>query len=403
VIDLENSDMRWALAERDIGAVFRLVVGGGLTQRELAVLVRMSQSEVSEVLSGRRVLAYDVLVRIADGLGVPRGMMGLAYEVGGQAGEVDEDVKRRAMFAAAGVALFGAPVLGKVLQLPAPSGPTPLPSRLGASDVVAVRKLTEGMRDVARTYGGCADLVTGVADRSRVLLSVPAAEQTSAEMRVAVAELHTMAGWCCVDSGLRDQARAHFATAMDLGDLTGALRHAGIQMVDAGAYNDGLKAFQLALVDDKDNAWLHGETAFPLAAMGHSGAALDALKQFREEPQSDLFDDADMDYVTSAVYRELGQLDRAQAFAASAVGKWDQEGTAKRDRVEADIMLATLHVDAGDSYGPMLTRRALAGVAPLRSVRSRAKLSKLVAALEARPDSTCRDLAHQAREIRQRV
>ena len=52
--------------------MFRLVVDGGVTQRELAVLVRMSQSEVSEVLSGRRVLAYDVLVRIAEGLGVPR-------------------------------------------------------------------------------------------------------------------------------------------------------------------------------------------------------------------------------------------------------------------------------------------------------------------------------------------
>ena len=38
-----------------------------------------SQSEISEIISGRRaVVSYDVLVRIGDGLGVPRGWMGLA-------------------------------------------------------------------------------------------------------------------------------------------------------------------------------------------------------------------------------------------------------------------------------------------------------------------------------------
>src|SRR5262245_49458633 len=39
-----------------------------------------SQSEISEILNGRRVNAYDVLVRIADGLGVPRGHLGLAHD-----------------------------------------------------------------------------------------------------------------------------------------------------------------------------------------------------------------------------------------------------------------------------------------------------------------------------------
>jgi hypothetical protein len=39
------------------------------------------QSEVSEIIRGRRQVAgYDVLVRIADGLGVPRSWMGLTYD-----------------------------------------------------------------------------------------------------------------------------------------------------------------------------------------------------------------------------------------------------------------------------------------------------------------------------------
>lgn len=83
-----------------------------------------------------------------------------------------------------------------------------------------------------------------------------------------------MAGWCCVDGGFPNQARAYFATAMDLGDsyqVTWAMRHAGIQMVDDGAYDDGLKAFQLAsmgTIDPELKACLAVESAQPLAAMG---------------------------------------------------------------------------------------------------------------------------------------
>jgi transcriptional regulator with XRE-family HTH domain len=52
----------------------------GISQRRIAALTTQSQSEISEILAGRRVVSYDVLVRIADGLRVPRGWMGLAYE-----------------------------------------------------------------------------------------------------------------------------------------------------------------------------------------------------------------------------------------------------------------------------------------------------------------------------------
>jgi len=70
--------MRKALAVRDIGTVYRLLQRFGMSQRRIAALVDQSQSDVSEIIGGRRaVVSYDVLVRIADGLGVPRGWMGL--------------------------------------------------------------------------------------------------------------------------------------------------------------------------------------------------------------------------------------------------------------------------------------------------------------------------------------
>lgn len=43
---------------------------------------------MSEILAGRKVLAYDVLVRIAWGLRIPRELMGLSY---GQASADNED------------------------------------------------------------------------------------------------------------------------------------------------------------------------------------------------------------------------------------------------------------------------------------------------------------------------
>jgi Predicted transcriptional regulators len=77
---LDRPEFRAALRDRDMRLVIRLLQRYGLTQRRLAALTGQRQSEISEILCGRRqVASYDVLVRIAEGLGVPRGWMGLAY------------------------------------------------------------------------------------------------------------------------------------------------------------------------------------------------------------------------------------------------------------------------------------------------------------------------------------
>jgi transcriptional regulator with XRE-family HTH domain len=77
---LARDDMRQALATRDIAAIFRILSAYGMPQRQIAAMTEQSQSEISEILAGRTVIAYDLLARIADGLGIPRGYMGLAYD-----------------------------------------------------------------------------------------------------------------------------------------------------------------------------------------------------------------------------------------------------------------------------------------------------------------------------------
>jgi transcriptional regulator with XRE-family HTH domain len=74
-------DMRQALANHDLQTVFRLMQRHGLPQRAIAALTGLAQSDVSAIVCGRRqIMAYGVLERLAQGLGLPRGWLGLAYD-----------------------------------------------------------------------------------------------------------------------------------------------------------------------------------------------------------------------------------------------------------------------------------------------------------------------------------
>jgi len=82
----DRPEVRRILAERDIAGLYRALNEAGVLQRRIAELTGQSQSEVSEILKGRRVLSYDLLVRIADRLGIPRERMGLSYGTSGGEG-----------------------------------------------------------------------------------------------------------------------------------------------------------------------------------------------------------------------------------------------------------------------------------------------------------------------------
>jgi transcriptional regulator with XRE-family HTH domain len=52
----------------------------GVSQRRIAALTEQSQSEISEIIAGRQVKSAVVLVRICDGLGIPRAQLGVASD-----------------------------------------------------------------------------------------------------------------------------------------------------------------------------------------------------------------------------------------------------------------------------------------------------------------------------------
>jgi transcriptional regulator with XRE-family HTH domain len=76
----EQPETRHAQLTRDVAELYRILNRRGVSQRVIAYLTGQSQSEISEILGGRRVVAYEVLERVCLGLMIPPGHMGLAYD-----------------------------------------------------------------------------------------------------------------------------------------------------------------------------------------------------------------------------------------------------------------------------------------------------------------------------------
>jgi hypothetical protein len=107
-----------------------------------------------------------------------------------------------------------------------------------------------------------------------------------------------------------------------------------------------------------------------------------------------------MEHGAVSAYLLLGRLDTAERYVANSVRKWSTEGTSRRECIAADIALVTIHTQTGQSDDAALAHRAIVGMALLQSLRTRRiKLTSLIKALDARPDSTSRDLTHSARQL----
>ena len=437
----------------DIGTVYRLLRKAGISQRQIAALTDQTQSEVTEIVNGRHVMAYDVLVRIADGLGVPRGWVGLAHDQTTRdflsdrddgprptaEEEASEDVKRRVFLAAGAAAVVDRPALGVVPTVQDHAHvATPLPSRIGRSEVAALHKLTEELRALGRAgHPSMPEVLRPVVARADAYLKVPVAtEAVQRALLSQVAELHTLTGWCYTDQLLIDSARYHFSRALQLadgaGDVVGvasAATHAAHINIDhQDAPDDALKLYQLADLKLSElpaghpgcatnQVHLHACLAHCWAVMGRSDRANELLEQVADRPPiKDPFDRADLDYTRAKIRlaqrdcllregdrRTAGRaVEGAAALAATSVDDWPHSDL--RDSALARITLATTHVIMGDSRAHNLTVAVLDAVDPdqdgLRSPRNRAMLAPLEQALSARTDSTSADLAQRARELR---
>ncbi|MGH3924319.1 MAG: hypothetical protein ACRDTT_15895, partial [Pseudonocardiaceae bacterium] len=256
------------------------------------------------------------------------------------------------------------------------------------------------------------------------LLGVPGAEPVRRALKVAVAELHIEAGWAGFDTGHYHRAAHHFTTALELATEardayleSTALKYAGMATMEHGHPDDGLKMIQYSLV----KAWKIPRDEQRTVVVGASGRAaqeasvrLQAATAFAHLGFLDAADveiaksrelwlptraDRYGDFYRPAALLALrqGRLDAAESLAAASVRRC--EGISQIGRAHSGVVLATIHVRAGEPDGLSLAHRAITAVPKLSSVRVRKRLVLLADTLAARPGTDAKDLSRMAHQV----
>ena len=360
--------------------------------------------------------------------------MGLSYgESGAYGGDVtatnplegvSAEVLRRHVIALGAIAAVGAPTAGELLAELGNPSPVPLPSRISGVHVAQVRDLTRRLGDAGRAYGSDPEVSSAAAAWATRLLDVPGTESAKRALKTAVSELHIHAGWAAFDSGLYDRTMFHYARGLEIATEAGdpycettALNFAGLATVEHGQPNDGLKILQWAgfksrkIPPDKPRAVVLGErsrttlqacgqadSATALADLDCWGAADRALANAREQWSPTSADPyGDLDRPAACLELKRGRLDSAEPFAAASVRRWESGGQVSR--TQSAIVLATIHVRAGEPDGLRLAHGAITGASKLHSIRARQRLEPLAVALEGRRGSDPPQLARMARQV----
>jgi hypothetical protein len=216
----------------------------------------------------------------------------------------------------------------------------------------------------------------------------------------------------------------HFTTALELATEAKdaylqsiALKYAGMATMEHGHPDDGLKMIQFSLVKawdiprDEQRAVVVGpigraaqeacvrvQAATALAHLGFLDAAdveIAKSRQLWSPTRTDRFGDLDRPAALLALPR--GRLDAAESLAEASVRR--SEGISQIGRTHSGVVLATVHVRAGEPGGLLLAYDSITAVTKISSVRVRKRLLLLADELAARPGTDAKDLSRMAHQI----
>jgi tetratricopeptide (TPR) repeat protein len=426
--------MRRALRDHDLAFVFHKLKGCGYSQRNIGELTRQSQSEISDIMGGREVLAYSVLRRIADGLRIPRGYMGLgnydhdehtpvedALTVGVTALDDAEEIRTALKHAAEVMMGTSLPETARWWQ-PLTEPRTPVPDRIGDGDVANLEHLTRVLRAVDYQNGGgaCREAVIAQTAHARAMMRSDCTDEVRRRVQLAVADLHNLAGWTSFDVGLHGNARLHFSLALEQAKATDNLSLAanilyrqGRVHLHRGFRDQALRFFQLGQIAAQDAedpltvAMLHANLGWAHAMMGNGSKALSALGRAEDEfvrGEDNLpawvafFGAADLSALTGMVYSLLPgdeNVDQAITYLEASI-KARGDGTARSTIFELTA-LGAAKLGAGDLAGGVADgNRAVVMAEQVRSVRTIDRLDPLLLAARELPDDDgATELAHR--------
>jgi len=439
----QRPDMRAALAARDIATVFRLLQRVGVSQRRIAALTGQSQSEISEILGGRHVVSYDVLARIADGLGVPRGHLGLAYDdttaqlVGAPSTQTvnpdtapDEEDSRRLLARLTELTVGGTGIDPQSWAQPFAVAWAPTPDHVGLPDVARLETITAQLRGLDRQYGGgaCRDAVLAQVAWAQQLLRAQVAEDAVHALHVAVADLHALAGWTSFDLGIVGPARRHFGRALEHARfveepsmVAKVLYCLGRMHLHHGWGAQALKMFQLGQVAAQESglgravammhanlAWAHamiGENRQTLAAIGRAGDEYATAEQDEAPHWISFFDSAELQALRGMALATLPDPTpqvRSEAIERFSVSTALRELPLARSRAFEHTALAWLLFANGDvDEAVRVGHLAVDLAAELRSRRVVDRMAPLRTAVQDHlTNDDVRDLAERIKGLR---
>jgi len=434
-------DPRWwslpelqpTLSGRDIAGLFRwLQQRQGWSQVDIGHLTGQSQPEVSGILKGRNVTSYDLLCRIADGLRIPRGRMGLSSciacpDTGRTEGpdEGDDPVRRRDFLSAVGAVAAGGSTEGLERWFP-DRGATlaRVPDRVGAADVAQLREVTGQLRVLDKRYGGGAalDAARGFAGWAHGMLAADVTDAVGRDLRRALADLHGLVGWSMHDAGRQQLAKQHLMQALVLARQAGEPAFAADLIFQMGRVElhrrqpvEVLRLTGLGLVAAEEArcpsavAMLYGNDAWAYAQLGDDRGVRSGLARAEEElarveqparwaPATNTFLEAGAyaahcarvygALAANAEHRRYAEAAVEQAQAALASGNG---GRAWRSVVLDRIALAAAQLRAGNrEIGFATAYEAADQAATLRSARATERLTDVAdaaAAYEENADS----------------
>ena len=295
-----------ARARQDVAAVFRFLHARGWSRSAIAAATGLAESRVRRISQGRQaVTSYEVLERIAVGLGIERGWMGLAYtgpvnasgeraasggqrdpaSVGGSHGlsgppavSTVEDMDRRGLLAGtpalAAAALFGSAqhpdggwqawdrLTARLPSAPSIGGPA---ARVALADVEHVETVTETFRNWSFSWGGGMALAAAHAQLQQVISTARTATFDQPQLRprllLAIADLAHVAGFASYDAERHDEAHALLLVAVDAAQEAGnadmaawALLMLAHQALHLGRPHDAVRITQMAQVATSNTA-----------------------------------------------------------------------------------------------------------------------------------------------------
>lgn len=368
---LRDPDMVRACRIRDFSAIFHLVRRrAGIYLSRIAALCGMTPSRVGEIMSGRRKLAHiDVIERVADGLRIPGGMLGLAHrpwEIPSRAVVTEPESARIPVAKQAEEPERGETrTLDDVLSL-VDEG------RVTRSTLAAIQSSIEDYWRRDDQHGGAAlrPAVVGQLRHVQHLLGTTAAGDLKRGLHSLAAELARLAGWAYFDARRYSTARSYFSQALRLAkDIDDRQLIANIlsSMSLLATYEGGAAEAVALACAAQDTArdttpsalvmsMLHLREAFALASLNDPVACHKALAKAHQQfegaadegpaPQwVRYFDETKLVVDTGIALAQLGEPHKAEPLIAEGFRR--ENVTQARGRAFHAFWLATTQLQKG--------------------------------------------------------